>query len=550
MRRRLPATLLPLALVLAAAAPGAAAQERGSFPTDLDGWMERQDRMIDGGEGSRALAEAKERVSKEPKSAEARFLAGRILLAAGTIDEAKANFEEAIALDANYPAAWRGMAECHLSRKEYDTAAREARKARELDPSTAATVLLVNVLMQKGDRNEAQTLLEEGVRKNPDDNRLRFLYAHLLRVVGLLQDAERELRQVLAKEPAFVPAWQELASLLVSTGRREGAGAELKEAVRKNPVNLGLRRVYVTHLVDGREFGAAADQMESVLLLDLPPQQRRAVEEDLRRLRSEDEKASKAAAGEKDSPVVGEKEILEKLGSKSAEDRLDALRTLARAPLLFVPFEVSRCTVDDDERVRLAALRILARYPADRHVGLLDLVLFHLGKGRDPSMAVRTAAIRTLGKNPSPAALPVLVRALDDPEPEILGAVLLAFRDGPAAKSFVDDPEAPVPEAERTAVRARIAKWWFEDPTANLWRRKAAEAIGRGGSPNLGLAVHVVPWVEEEDPGIRAAVLSCLAALTGDEGWRTTPTGTPEERKAVRERAFAEIARLQNQEQR
>jgi tetratricopeptide (TPR) repeat protein len=531
-----------LSLALLAAAPPAAAQDPGARPGDLAGWIRRQDEQLVGGAADRALAEARDRAAKEPKSAEACFLLGRVLGNTGKLEEAKAQFEAALALDADCSPALRAMAKIHLQRREFETAVCEAQRAWDVDPTPEGRFILVKVLTAKGDRAAAHRLLEEGLKKDPADNDLRFLYSTLLCSEGLYRDAEREVRQVLANVPDHAPAFQVLIEILSNTGRRVDAAAEFKEAIKRDPKNAGLRVFCRDFLVEGKDLAGAADQMEEVLKLDISPEGRVRAKADIAALRAAaDRSTGPRGAAEQDD--LDEGDVLRRLQSKVVEERRGALELLLQHRLNFIPLAALRCAGDEDDTVRLYAVRLIGKNPDDANVGLLDVVLFHGGK-KDPSIAVRVQAVTALGRINSPASLPVLVRALEEPEPEMVRATLAALRDSPAGKSFVDDPGAVGPP-DFEAVRARVAKWWFEDPTAGQWRRKAAEAIGRGEARNLGLAAYLIPWVEEEDAGIRAAMLECMALLTKDDAWRSTATGTRQERTAARDRAFAVLAELQ-----
>ncbi len=548
MTRRIPAALLAaLAFALLAPSLPASAEEPGPPPGDLAGWIRRQDRQLAGGAAAGAIAEARERLAREPKSAEACYLLGRVLANTGKLDEGKAQFDAALALDANYGPAWRGMAKYHLLRKDGETAVREAQKAWDIDPTPEGRWILVNALVAKGDRAAAHRVLEEGLKKDPADNDLRYLYATLLSSEGLLRDAEREFRQVLANLPDHAPARQALIEILSNTGRRDEAVVECREAVKrapKDPDSQFLLGKLVQFLLGEKDYSRAAALMEGILAADLPPDLRERAEKSLKAFRSALDQPQAAGSGE-DPPDIDEKDLLKKLESRAVEERRGALETLLLHKLYYVPYGVVRCVWDEDETVRLYAVRLIGRNGDESLVGMLDALLFGPGK-TEASPAVRVQAVRALGRIHSAASLPVLLGVITETEPEMLRAALQAFRDSPAGKSFVDDPDALVPPGEVEAVKGRVAKWWFEDPTALQWRCKAAEEIAQGGFWNLKLASRVVVWVDEERPRVRAAMLDCMALLTKDDSWRSLPTGTKEERAAAKERASAALVALLN----
>ena len=107
-------------------------------------------------------------------------------------------------------------------------------------------------------------------------------------------------------------------------------------------------------------------------------------------------------------------------------------------------------------------------------------------------------------------------------------------------KCFVDDALAPVPEADRAALRETYRAWWMENPTGKSWRRKAAAAAGESGMRTL--VNYAVPWLLEEDAAMRDAVLDAMARLTNDPTWTQVPTASTADREAARDRAYAAVA--------
>lgn len=519
--------LTPYLLLLSSFSAGA--QE--AKPPDLASRMLRQDQMLAAGETEKALAEARDRVERDRKDPEAQYLLGRVLGNAGKVEEARSCFEGALELDIGYAPAWRGMALVHLKGRDVETAAREARKAFDLDGTPESRILLVQCLYEKGERPAAYRLLQEALAAAPGDNDLRSFYATLLFEERLYQQAEKELRQVLASDPGHLPARQTLVVLLVNTGRPDEASAECREAVKRSPGDLRFRLLLRDILVGKHDFPGASAVMEEVLRLDLSPEDRVKAEGDLKKLRE----AAERAGGPR---PLDEKDVLAALDSPDALRRREAMRTLWERDISFLPDAAVRRLTDPDEVVRTYAVRLLGRHGDARAAGLLEVLLFH-PRDRDASAAVRSQAALAVAAIGGAAALPVLVRALEDPEPEVLGAAIRGIASV-TGKCLVDDPFAPIPEADRPAVRERYRKWWMESPTGRQWRAKAARAAGEAGMRSL--VQYAVPWLDEDDPAIRAAVLEAMALLTKDESWRAVPTESPEERAGARSRAEAAVA--------
>ncbi|MCK6481963.1 MAG: HEAT repeat domain-containing protein, partial [Planctomycetes bacterium] len=446
------------------------------------------------------------------------------------LEEARSRFEGALELDINYAPAWRGLALVHLKRKEFDTAVREARRAFELDPSMEHRVLLVQSLYEGGERPAAYRLLQEEIAAKPGDQDLRAFYATLLFNEKLYRECEKELRQVLAAAPGHLPARQTLVLLLVQTGRPGEAADQCREAVKLSPGDPRFLLLLRDLLVDEGDFGGAAAAVKELSKLDLPEAKRKLVEEDLQRLLA-------AAADPSSRRAPDPEKVLQRLDSPDVLQRREAMRTLWEQELNFLPDAAVRRISDIDETVRLYAAKLLGRYGSASAAGLLEVVLFH-PKDRDGSVQVRAQAALSMAEIGGVAVLPVLFRALEEPEPEVLRSAVLGIRRT-TGKCFVEDPFAPVPEAERPALRDRYRRWWMEEPTGRLWRRKAAAAAGDSGMRSL--VAYAVPWVLEEDPAMRAAALDAVARLRKDPGYRDLPTATMEERAAARERLQAAL---------
>jgi HEAT repeat protein len=400
----------------------------------------------------------------------------------------------------------------------------------DLDPSLESLVLTVHVLYQKGERPAAYRLLQEEMAKRPADNDLRALYASFLMDDQNFRDAEKEFRQVLAADPDNVAARESLLALLVNTGRPDEAVAECREAARRAPKDARIRILLRDLLASRGDYAGAAGAVEEALKLDLTPETRKRVEADLLALRE-------AAAAPKERRALEPDEVLRRLDSPDALQRREAMQMLWEMDLGGLPPAVVRRVTDADETVRLFAVRLLGKYGDARAAGLLEVLLFH-PKDHDASSAVRAQAAAALGRIGTPASLPVLFRGLEDADADVLRSSVQGIA-GITGKAFVDDVLAPIPEKDRTAVREKYRLWWTSDPTGRLWRRKTCEAVGT--SRAQALAWYLLPWIEEEDAALRGEVLAAMAEVTKDEAWRGAKSDTPEERKALVERARAAL---------
>lgn len=127
-----------------------------------------------------------------PKDARARHHLGRLLAAAGRLDEAQASFRAAARLEPRYaPTHWRlGLVSLDLGQLEEARAAFEAARALAPgDPSGA--VGLARVALEEDELATAEALLNEQLAAHPADGYLPKLLARTLRRSGDPEAAER-----------------------------------------------------------------------------------------------------------------------------------------------------------------------------------------------------------------------------------------------------------------------------------------------------------------------------------------------------------------------
>jgi len=191
-----------------------------------------------------------------------------------TMEQAVALFEEALAIDPDYAAAWVALSVVYgnqtadglrsevdgytLSRhaalealkidpanaaaydrlcwiaRVYDAdlsaAAAHCSRALELNPASDITIGHAAVLTQSlGRLDEAIALHEYTVSRAPADSRASYNLALAYYFADRLDDAERTIRKVLVMSPDYYSAWYRLGTILLLQGRSE----EAREAFAK-----------------------------------------------------------------------------------------------------------------------------------------------------------------------------------------------------------------------------------------------------------------------------------------------------------------------------
>jgi len=175
------------------------------------------------------------------------------------------------------------------------------------------------------------------------------------------------------------------------------------------------------------------------------------------------------------------------LASDDPEDRLEAVRKLAKSDVHLARRHLLRALRDPDVRVRAAAGRVLAR------AKIKDAVPIVVPWLAEANRDAQQAAAEILGEIGDPRAVPALVRSVGDPDPQVRVRVVTALgRIGTGAVvvpliNRLEDDKSEVRHAaveqlmnvgDRRAVVPLVGL--FTDPSPEV-RRAAVIAVGRLG---------------------------------------------------------------------
>ncbi|NLF29946.1 MAG: tetratricopeptide repeat protein [Planctomycetes bacterium] len=127
---------------------------------------------------------------------------GDALLATGQIRQARDAYYTVTQLDADEPRAWVNLATADLACRDFARAALAARRAMELDPSSAeATVLHGYALLAQGKADQAEQVLLQASSDHPADPMLQCLLGRSYSAMGRLDEAQDRYRATLALDP-------------------------------------------------------------------------------------------------------------------------------------------------------------------------------------------------------------------------------------------------------------------------------------------------------------------------------------------------------------
>ena len=176
------------------------------------------------------------RSGRQAAEGDAHFHRGDVLVDQGKLEEAVAEFREAIRINP-------GLAEAHVylgtilgHQRKLDEAVAEFREAIRIDPDLAeAHVYLGTILGHQGKVAEAVAVLREAIWLKPDSALAHFNLATTLQTQGKLETATAEFRTAIRLKPNDVEAHYSLGNALQARGKLEESIAEYRAAIRLKP---------------------------------------------------------------------------------------------------------------------------------------------------------------------------------------------------------------------------------------------------------------------------------------------------------------------------
>ena len=152
-----------------------------------------------------AEAEFREAISLSPTPEEEAALEaglGNLTMRREQLEEAIPHYERVIQLDPEYTGIWFNIGFAHRHLQHFDEALEAYKRAVQQEPGDMRTYSeMTAIYMNKGDKQQARAIIEQGVRANPDSAHLHALFASVLSTLDDQRAAQRELAEAEAIDP-------------------------------------------------------------------------------------------------------------------------------------------------------------------------------------------------------------------------------------------------------------------------------------------------------------------------------------------------------------
>ncbi|HUI06608.1 MAG TPA: tetratricopeptide repeat protein [Verrucomicrobiae bacterium] len=189
-------------------------------------------------------------VARFPNQPRAHYNLGDALLRAGRVQEAVAQYEQAVRIQPDYAAAHNNLGFALMELGQVQDAIRHFQQALRINPDFAEAHYNLGVaLMGLGQVQDAIRHFQQALRIKPDDVNIHYNLANILMRLGRLSEAIAHYEQALRIKPDFAEAHSNLGFTLEQVGRLPEAIAHYEQALRIKPDyaeaqnNLGIALV-------------------------------------------------------------------------------------------------------------------------------------------------------------------------------------------------------------------------------------------------------------------------------------------------------------------
>jgi len=228
----------------------------------LNDLLDEAQKDIDANNFEAAVAPLQKFIAEKPDLAFAHFQLGYAYTALKRSDEARAEYERAIALDPKMPEAYLNLGILLLDKQEYAAAVAPLSKAVELLPAQSRPRSLLAIAQDRsGDKEGAGQSFESVLHLDPNDFAANQYLGDLDLRSGKPGEAERRFRHALEIRPDTPEALQGLARSLETQNKPEAADT-YRKYLAVVPDDAGARARLIHLLVAAQEYDAALAELD------------------------------------------------------------------------------------------------------------------------------------------------------------------------------------------------------------------------------------------------------------------------------------------------
>lgn len=193
------------------------------------------------------------------------------LIRTGNSAKAIPDIEKQISLSPRDDRLWALLGQAHFHVNRFAEAVTALREALRLKPDHAAHCGDLGIALRADGRvTEAEALLREAIRRDGANPLSRFALGNLFVSQRRHEEAIAVFGSILAKNPGFFPAIENLASLFSDLGRLQDALKLIETALQRAPQDHRLYSMLAIILDKGGNQNAALDVTLKAIALDPP----------------------------------------------------------------------------------------------------------------------------------------------------------------------------------------------------------------------------------------------------------------------------------------
>lgn len=212
-----------------------------------------------------AIQELESLLAKQRTNPVLRYNLGKAYLAAGDLDKAAPQFQEAARVR-EYLAPRYELGRVYLVKDQPELAVQLAEEILELQPdSIPAAMLKATALLRTKSARLARGVLEQILRRQPDNRQAQYLLATLNLQERNLREAEPVLRRLAESAPEDPRFWWGLTELYIAQGRTDQALQTLTRQLERDPHSLEVRLARATVAANAKRYGGAIEDFTAIL---------------------------------------------------------------------------------------------------------------------------------------------------------------------------------------------------------------------------------------------------------------------------------------------